>query len=280
MANVTLDTMQHWMQAVIMAKGDDDEAIESKEATAWLQPEQARQFILPSRTLGAVERLHIYRRMYILRFCEVLQSDFEAFSDYVGEEKFEELVTDYVSIYPSTSYSLNPLSYRFPEFLRSRSDLKRKEFLVELAELELAISQVFDMPQSPLLTSEEITSVAPDRWGDVLLKPITALRLLEFQYPVNDYLNAFRSGDSPPKMGKKKTYVLVYRPKYSMRREPMSRDAYTLLKEILSGKTLEEAVESSIEQGIGSKRLEQKLFDWFKDWVSSGIFSTLEYRGR
>lgn len=278
MVNVSLDTMQRWMQAVIMAKGDDDQAIESDEARAWLAPEQARQFILPSRTLEAVERLHIYRRMYILRFCEVLQSDFEAFSDYVGEEKFEELVTDYVSIYPSTNYSLNPLGYRFPEFLRSRSDLKRKDFLIDLAQLELTISQVFDMAQSPLLTSEEIMAVAPDRWDSVLLRPITALRLLEFDYPVNDYLNAFRNGEKPPKMGKKKTYVLVYRPKYSMHRESMSRDAYILLKEVLSGKTLAEAVESAIEQGIGSKRLEQRLFDWFKDWVSSGVFSSLEYK--
>lgn len=277
-ANIPLKTMQHWMQAVIMAKGDDEEAIASKEATAWLTPEQAHQFILPSRTLDAVERLHIYRRMYILRFCEVLQSDFEAFSDYVGEERFEQLVTDYVSIYPSTNYSLNPLSHRFPEFLRSRDDLKRKDFLVALAELELAISQVFDMPQSPLLSSEEIMTVAPEMWGSVLLRPIKALKLLEFDYPVNDYLNAFRNGEKPPKMGKKKTYVLVYRPRYSMHREPMSRDAYILLREILSGKTLAEAIESSVERGIGGKRLEQKLFDWFKDWVSSGIFSSLEYK--
>ncbi|MCS6884395.1 MAG: DNA-binding domain-containing protein [Acidobacteriota bacterium] len=279
-SEIPLAVMQQWMQAVIMAKGDDLEAIHSPEATKFLSPQQVEYFILPSRTLEPIERLHIYRRMYILRLCEALASDFEAFSDYVGKDKFEELVTDYVAIYPSTSYSLNPLSYRFPEFLRSRKDIEPKRFLVELAELELAITQVFDMPQSPLLSSEQVSAVPPEAWERVILRPIKALRLLKFDYPVNDYLTAFRNESVLPEIRRKNNYVLVYRPGYSMRRESLSRQAYLLLRHLLDGKPIALAIESCIGQGVSRKLLQEKLFYWFRDWVASGVFSSLECSAR
>ena len=75
-----LAAIQSWMQAVIVSDSEIPE-------------EEARQLVLPSKTLTPSERIDIYRGMYVPRMVEALEIDYPALAHYLGEDGFFNLVS-------------------------------------------------------------------------------------------------------------------------------------------------------------------------------------------
>src|SRR5262249_22689178 len=150
------------------------------------------QLVLRSKTLDSYERIGIYRDMYLARLREALASDYSALLHFLGDEAFTELVAGYVRAHPSQSYTLNRLKDHLPEYIDSAKRLPQREFLYDLARLELAMSQLFDAAESPVLKRKAIANVPPEAWETARLKPIEAFQLLAFRYPVSAYLKSVR----------------------------------------------------------------------------------------
>jgi hypothetical protein len=278
MANsISLDQFQNWMQAVILHSGNDDQALASPQAEKFIPEKIARNFILPSRNLTELERIGIYRRMYIYRLVEVLENDYTSVAHFLGDEKFYELVCDFLQAHPSRSYSLNPIGDNFPEFIRNNQQIKRRDFLYQLASLELAISKVFDVEQCPVLTKEMIATLTPEQWETARLKFSNAFQLLEFSYPVNEYFQSVLDNDHNHNTRKKSNYLAVFRQNYTVWRLPLERPAYLMLKALYQGKSLIDAIDETVNQlPKNNKKWQQQVFGWFQEWVSEGFFQAIE----
>jgi hypothetical protein len=154
--DITLDRFQRWMQAVLIHPGTEEEAFESETAQTEISLRESLNFVVPSRTLSSIERVGIYKDMYFLRLHDAIKMDYETVCHFLGEKKFGALIKEYIKVYPSRSYNMNRLSDNLPEYIRTRTDLPRSEFLSDLARLELAMSQLMDSEESPVLTREAI----------------------------------------------------------------------------------------------------------------------------
>jgi hypothetical protein len=262
------------MQTVIMHPGTNKEAVAAKEAQALLSKQLFPQLVLRSKTLDSYQRIGIYRDMYLARLREALASDYPGLLHYLGDEAFTALVTAYVHAHPSRSYTLNRLGDHLPEYIRSVSGLARREFLYDLARLELAMSQLFDAPESPVLKSKTIASVPPENWETARLKPIQAFRLLAFRYPVNAYLKSVRDHTPHPSTRRQNNWVVIFRKNYTLRRLDLTRPAYELLGSLASGVPLGRAVSLAARhrRSVG----EVQLFSWFRSWVANGLFQAVE----
>jgi hypothetical protein len=273
---LSLKNTQFWMQEVIMHPGTNEEAVASPKAQAIVSKRRFPRVVLPSKTLDSYLRIGIYRDMYLARLREALTSDFPALVRYLGDEAFTQLVSGYVQAYPSRSYTLNRLGDHLPEYIRSAAGLSRREFLYDLALLELAMSQVFDAEESPVLTPEAIAAVPADAWERVRLKPIKAFRLLSFRYPVNGYVRSAKEGTAPPSTRRKNNWVVVFRRSYALWRLDLTRQAYELLQSLVSDKPLGKALSTSLTRNRRSVS-EVQLFSWFREWVADGLFQAIEY---
>ena len=270
---VGLDRLQRWMQAVIVHPGEVGEALGSEGALAEIAAERLAEVILPSRTLAPAERMGIYHGMYLLRMEEALASDYPALKHFVGDEAFFNLVRDYVQVHPSRSFSLNPLGESFPEFVKTRSDLKRQDFCYDLACLELALARAFDAPETPALTEAQIAAVPQDAWDEARLEPVAALQLLSFRYPVNAYLQTvIDDNHDHPKARQKDTWVAVYRRDYGVYRLDLTHAAHHLLADLAGGLPLGKAVTKAVRRGGRRAPSEHELFRWFRQWVAVGMF--------
>src|SRR5438105_13495382 len=70
---------QRWMQAFILAPGEDDEqALRAETVQAEIPAESALKLVLPSDTLTSLERVGVYREMYLIRLVEALENDYPA----------------------------------------------------------------------------------------------------------------------------------------------------------------------------------------------------------
>jgi hypothetical protein len=271
-----LDRIQRWMQACILNQGTVEEAIASEAAQSAIPPEQAREVVLPSKTLSPLERLDIYRGMYLLRMEEALSIDYPALKHFLGADEFMQLVARYVDAYPSRSYTLNRLGDHLCEFIATLDDLPRKEFCVDLARLEYALTCVFDAPETTALKGEAVRAVPPEAWEGARLKPVEAFRLLEFNYPVSRYLGAVDEENPFPRVARKKTWLVAYRREYGLHRMDLTQPAYELLSALASGKTLGEAIISVLPRKWRPAVKEAHLFEWFRDWMAEGLFQSVE----
>lgn len=275
---LSLSRIQRWMQAVIVHPGTTDQAIAADEAAAEVPKARIGDVILPSKSLTSSERIGIYQGMYLLRMEEALAADYPALKQFLGEESFRELVAEYVKVYPSRSYSLNPLGNQLPEFLKTAPGRKRSVFCVELARLELAITEVFDERETPPLSEAEITAVPAEAWEESCLLPIAAFRLLSFRYDVNAYLQTVRDKTSElPKMRQKTTWLALYRRDYRIYRLALARPAHALLADLAAGVPLGKAIAAASTRG-GRPPREEELFRWFREWMSGGVFQSIALR--
>src|SRR5690348_5561133 len=170
--DVNLARIQRWMQACILNQGTCEEAIQSTPAQAEIPAEQARTLVKPSATLTPLERLDIYRGMYLLRMEEALEIDYPALAHFLGKDEFFRLVARYSDAYPSRSYTLNRLGDRLPEFVGTLTDIPKPDFCRDLARLEYGLTQVFDEEETPRLAEEAIQAVPQDAWENARLKPV------------------------------------------------------------------------------------------------------------
>lgn len=265
-----LPRLQRWLQSVIVRPGTVDEAVVSAAARAELDPEDIGRVVLASKTLTPVERVGVYQGMYLLRMIEALEGDYPAVAHFLGDAEFADLVTRYVAAHPSTSYTFNVLGRHLPKFIR-KSRVRRKGFVADLSRLELSVTEVFDAPPSPAWPAQAIAKIPQDAWEGAVFRPIAALRLGAYGYPVNAYLQSVKEENHDhPDTGRRATWVVVWRKNYEVWRLDLSEAGYEFLHALARGRPFGRAV-AAAARGLQGNAGDQ-LFRWLRDWVAEGMF--------
>ncbi len=286
--DIPLDRVQRWFQTVITHPGGVPAGAASDAARAHvdLSAERIEELIAPSRRLTAVERLGVYSTAYFARLLECLEDEFPATRHAVGDDAFRSFALDSLQQRPSQSYTLAALGAGFPRHLdESRPPTADSgneafaEFVVDLARLERAYSEVFDGPgmeREPPLRVEAFVGIPPDQWESVRLIPSRGLRLEAFRHPVHDYASAVKRRQNPALPAPRATRLAIYRANYVVRRVALEETPFVLLSRLLKGATLGEAIAAAIDESCASDAgLAGNLRSWFEDWTSRGFFRSL-----
>jgi hypothetical protein len=269
--DLPLGRLQRWMQAVIEQPGEPEDAVSAPASREELDPGEIGRVILPSKTLTSVERVGVYQGMYLLRMVEALENDYPALAHFLGQDAFADLVTDYVAAHPSRSYTLNRLGEALPEFIRTARGIRKKAFAADLARLERAVTEVFDAERSPSWPAREIEKLPQDAWPDAVLLPIAAFRVLAFSYPVNAYFQSVKDENHDhPDVGRKPSWVVVWRKDYEVWRLNLNKDAYEFLRALAGGRPFGKAVAATARRLQGDAG--EQLFRWLRDWIAEGMF--------
>jgi len=269
-----LDRLQRWMQEVVVHPGTVGEAIESDGAEHEIPSERLSEVVLPSRSMTSAERIGVYHGMYLMRMEEALETDYPVIRYHLGDHQFAHLVRQYVQRYPSTSYTLNRLGDHLPQLFLDKPEWPEAAFLHDLARLELAMTEVFDEEESPVLGAVELEAVSPEAWEEARLRPIAAFRLLDFKHAVIPNLVAYHEDRPSPSPRRRASWVALYRRDYSVLRLELSRAEYNLLGAIADGAPLGEALATAAASK--SQKQQAKVFRWFRTWISEGLFTAIE----
>ena len=278
-AQVPLETLMKWVQAMVVHPHCVETAVDDAAVRSILDVDEARigEVVLPSKTLTPIQRVGVYANMYPLRMRDALATDFPVVKRIVGEDAWNGLVDGYVVDHYSRHPNLNQLGRHLPAYVRTRKDLNQAAFVAEMAELEQAIVEVFDSPESPQASVAELAGLPPEQWATAKFHPVAAFRLCAFSYPVNAYLQAVKEDREPPRIKKAQTYTAVYRKSYSVWRMGLTRPQYRILKLFGEGHTVIEALFRATKGGgsdvAGSA---QQLRAWFQEWFQEGWFGRIE----
>jgi hypothetical protein len=285
-----LACLQRWMQAVIMHPAGVAAGVDSDLAQAEIDVAAGgvERVVEPSRSLTSLERLHVYANAYYARLLECLRDEFPATADAVGAEVFDGFAFGYLQAHPSTSYTLGMLGAKFPQYLRDtrppRDDDEPgpdwADFLVDLATFERTCSEVFEGPGAEgreLLRHDELTRIPPESFGSVRLIPVPCLRLVELQFPVHAYATAVRKQEVAEVPSAAATYLVVTRREFVVRRQPVSRPQFELLRSLANGRTLGEAIQQCVAVTDAEvESLVAALGRWFSEWAREAYFERIE----
>lgn len=228
--------------------------------------------------LSAVERVQIYNEGYFARLVECLTDDYPALGYALGEATFSALAHAYIEKHPSRSRSLNAYGQHLAAFCRSRPEAWAS-FAADLARLEWALVEVVHEPVDPPLAPDALAKIPAARWQTARLRPSRGLRLLGFDYPVNDFFQAFRDELDPKRPEPAPTTTVVYRQGLTLWRMGVEPHAALLLEDLVSGVPLAPAIaalESRSQASGTTTELARLLPQWLGAWVQNGFFRSIE----
>ncbi len=288
MKDQSLNNLQCWMQSVITHPAGVAAGLAATAAQSHIElpPDAVEKIIEPSRRQSSVERLAVYADAYYTRLIECLQAEFPIFRQTVGDDVFSGFAADYLQHYPSQSYTLGELGKKFVQYLNetrptsSDSAADFSDFMIDLAQLERTISEVFDGPgceESTPLRSEDLLVIPADRWPQARLTTAPCLRLLPLRYPLNDYYTTAKAGSEAPLPARKESWLAITRRDYIVRRYPLSYAQFVLLDNLQRGQTVGQAITAAADAYSGPlNALVADIQNWFRTWTHAPMFEGLD----
>lgn len=266
-----LRQLQRWFASVTTHR---DGVIEGHLGRA--RSQKLERLVTSGPQLSAFERVQIYNDGYFARLVECLVDDYPALCDALGEEAFSALARAYIDQHPSRSRNLNAFGQQVSTFCRSRHQ-PWAHFAADLARLEWALVEVVHEPASESLAPDALARIPSAHWQTARLLASPGLRVLGFDYPVNDFFQAFRNGRERQMPERSPTAVAVYRRGLALWRMSLEPRAASLLKDLIAGVPLGAAISTlELRNEAAGNELAQLLPQWLGSWVQSGFFRGVE----
>ena len=230
------------------------------------------EWIRAKKDFPADAQLAVYINAYRGRLFGVTAEDYPVLKHYLGEDRFDALITDFVNHAQSTHFNISRYPLQLPAFLvkHAASDA----FALELAALEASIVRLMDEAETPPLEPHHLEGMSAETLMESSLHPRAALELFAFEYPVNAYYRAVKEDQSPAAPPHQKNYLAVFRHEDSVWRMDLEADEYSMLSRLFAGQNIGEALEAvQAEHAIADEAIGGLLNHWFPRWMRNGILA-------
>lgn len=187
-----LDDIQAlFFRAIQWPQGVEDFLRESDEATR----ATFASVFGESETFRRNERVDVYANAYFHRLLGALEEMLPKLAFLCEPIGFHNLVTDYVLACPSESPDLRRFGDRLPKLLQQHSLGQECPLLVEVAQVELALSDALDASDANWLTQQSLQAVPVEDWPSLQFSLAPASRLLSLHCDWNAIVEACEQQD-------------------------------------------------------------------------------------
>ncbi|MFZ4763295.1 MAG: DUF692 family multinuclear iron-containing protein [Alphaproteobacteria bacterium] len=218
------------------------------------------------------DQLAVYVNAYRYRLYDVTAEEYPVLKYYVGEERFDRLLKDFVNIVHSNHFNVGRYSSLLPEFLAQTAMVDN--FALEIAHLENVISQLVDWPETTVLEASDLAHITPEILMETVLYPRQALQLMAFNYPVNSYYRGVMEEKQPAMPQQEKAFLVVFRHEDAVWRMDVEENEYYLLQKLFAGSTIGSALDLlQTELSLPEDELATNLSLWFSRWMRNGLLA-------
>lgn len=284
--NEDLYQEQFALQKMIIDGDDALEAIENNKP-AWLKTLQQNA---PEKLIG------IYVNGYRYRLIDVIAEEYPSFERYVGKDVMRLLILYYLQAKPSDNYNINQYIIGFADYVTSVhnnfGDVAIDDFACEIIFVEQKISHIFDVDAGEALAQDDLATIDPERFYDIIFKLRAHSELLELNYPAHEYINETsdaniqddnESGDNKLKntsIALQKQYMIIYQSDYQIWRTLLDKKEFLFLQQISAGKNIADALENifltneNAKEELDENIIISQLQNWLVKWLQCGILSS------
>lgn len=256
-----LNESQTLMQDAIILGGNFDSRPDS-----WIR---SKEDFAPAAQLG------VYVNAYRWRLQDVTAEDYPVLKNYLGAEKFNSLISEFVEKTESVHFNVERYSAKLPGFVAKK--MPEDILAQELSELENAIAQLHSAEETTPLEPQHLEGMTAEALMESVLHPRKALQLFAFKYPVNRYYIAAMDEASPAAPAPEKSFTAVFRHEDIVWRMDLAENEYHLLQKLFSGTPIGTAIEeTNRELSLPEDELGAHLSEWFSRWMRNGLLAKTE----
>ncbi len=285
---MSLEAIQREMAAAVMRPLTADEEMQAMAPDGRAMSDVAASFVAPNSRLSAFERLEIYNRQYWFRVLGALAEDFPALRAVVGGRDFEALSVAYLTAHPSRSFSLRNLGSKLVEWLAAHPQFagRRHRLAVDVARIEWAFVEAFDLAEREPLTLEQIATL--DGGSRLALQP--HVQLLALEYAADDLVLKLHRREKKqtseagvkedevhaapaklPRLRRRPTWVAAHRLDNSVYYRRLAREEFFTLDAIRRGLPLAEALTGGFSDSrMPESRRASFVREMFANWAELG----------
>jgi len=242
-------------------------------------PRLAPALVHGDHRADADTRLGVYQHMYRARMVEAMTSQFPRLANHLGDEAFAGLVLVYVADHPSRDPSLRFIGQRLPDWLERHRPAR--PWLADLARLEWARADVFDVLDETVLGLDDLRGLAAERFGTLPLRLIHARRLIITDYAVAAFWDRLgQDGDAEPRVPSTVPpadaeddageTLLVWRQGTIVYHRPIGGGELDALEQVASGTTFGALCEG-LAGRMSPEAATRMAFAWLSTWVADGL---------
>jgi hypothetical protein len=287
---MSFDQAERFFASAVMRPMTSGQRMQRQWVDGRSMREVAAEFIKPNDRLTSYERLEIYNKQYWFRLVDCMYEDFPGLLTVLGQKKFDALITEYLTRYPSSSFTLRNLGFRLVQFIEAEPQWTspRQKMALDMARIEWAWVVAFDGEARTRITADDVRSRDPERLR-LSLQPY--ISLLELDYPLDDFLISLNKVEhlrteasaacehqvcvpKVPLPAPEHVYVGVHRFDnwvYYKRLEP---GEFAILKGLQSGLTVAEACSLALngepDRSVDVNDMARKISEWFATWAELG----------
>jgi uncharacterized protein (UPF0276 family) len=219
----------------------------------------------------AKKQLGVYVNAYRWRLFDVVAEDYPVLKAYLGEDRFESLINDFITAVPPQHFNVARYAALLPAYQHTHPS--HDAVSGELCLLETAIAQLADAQETEVLTPEYLTGMTPDALMASRLYPRKALQLFAFSYSVNHYYNAVKEETKLTAITQQPSYLAVFRHEDVVWRMDLEDQEYQLLSALFAGETVGVAL-SALDESTSAN-----ISEYFSRWMRNGLLAAAEYKG-
>jgi hypothetical protein len=283
--------LQRTMARAVMQPLTTSEHMREKAPGGGTMRAYASRFIKPNDRLTSFERLEIYNRQYWFRLFSAMAEDFPGLRNVLGEKQFDAMCKAYLIDCPSTSFTLRNLGSKLESWLRSHPKWagKKQTLALDIARLEFAAVEAFDNEAKPPLRAEDLAATDA---ANLRLELQPYVRLLDFQYPVDDLLLAVRKEEDTDfasnafserrkkkhvravaKLKPQAIFLVVHRIENTVYFRRIEAEEFAVLNTLRQGKKLGKALDAAFRNSaMPFEQRAASVQQWFQNWATLGWF--------
>lgn len=244
-------------------------------AAGELREGQVDEWFAGDERRTAIDRVDVYANMYFYRLKDALREDFPKTIAILGEDRYNDLITDFLLAHPSRRPSMRWVGEPLPAFLRSHPIGAELPHAADLADLEWRRTDAFQQVDAPRLAAADLASVPPESWGDLVFTPIPALSLLATEWDVDTLWDRLDEEDEPGEIERRPLSFVIYRPELVVFHRVLGAEEATALRALVDGRPFGELCaalatdDDDVDAAAG--RAAAFLMRWLEDGLLSGF---------
>lgn len=219
----------------------------------------------------AEKRYNVYRNNVTVSLIEALASIFPAVQRITGPDFFRAMARFHIRETPPTSPLLFEYGRDFPAFIDRYDYAREMPWLGDVARVERAWLDAYHAADAPVLRSQELASIPPDRLGDLTFKPHPTMRVISSEHPA---VTIFAVNRNPQPVGRVEDVPedgLVTRIEDEVVVRRLERGGAVFLARLVDGGTLEAAAAAALDANAGFD-----LPAMIAGMIEAGAFSSIE----
>lgn len=244
------------------------------------ESEIARHIV--SDNLSSEFRLSLYADGYVLRLAEVLENDYPALRELLGDESFYELSQQYIAKHPSTFTSLRWFGQHMPAFLQESEQYKHTIYLAELAQLEWTLVNAFNAADQSNITETDVARVPVEKWPELSFGFHASVHSFTYRWNILPMWQAYKEHQPYPKPAQLSApeKCLVWRQELNTLFRTLEHDESQLFDAARSGANFSQLCEilsDHIQEQQDPQQIPLRAAGLLKTWISAAMLSELKF---